>query len=58
MKLAIIEQERQMTVQDLTSAEQLQTAVELARTMIRECETRLRAAASATAPKKGPVPYL
>ena len=54
--VAIVDQDRQLTPESLTTVEQLRTAIESARRLIAECERRL---ASLAPPKRGGgVPYM
>jgi hypothetical protein len=57
IRVAIIDQDRHVTPESLTTVEQLRTAIESARRLIAECERRL-AALSPAPPKRGGVPYM
>jgi hypothetical protein len=58
MRIAIIEQDRTISLEDLTSPESLRSAIELARKWIAECESRLRSTTAGQVTKRPAVPYL
>jgi len=59
IRIAIVEKGESLSVENLTSPEQLESAIELARKLIAECEQRLSPVSPSVPPKPRQVtPYL